>query len=100
MEGIKYDEDKHEWTQLDFGFIQGMIEVLMLGAKKYCDRNWMKVEPWDKRYFNACLRHLIAWFQGERLDPETGKSHLAHAACCLMFLWWCDVVAKKERTIQ
>jgi len=32
------------------------------------------------------LRHLTAWWAGEDLDPESGLHHLAHAACCLMFL--------------
>ena len=31
-------------------------------------------------------RHIFAWWGGEDKDPETGFSHLAHAACCLLFL--------------
>jgi hypothetical protein len=29
---------------------------------------------------------MLAWYSGERLDPESGLPHLYHAACCLMFL--------------
>lgn len=29
---------------------------------------------------------MWSWVAGERCDPETGESHLAHAACCLLFL--------------
>lgn len=28
---------------------------------------------------------ITTWWSGERIDEETGESHLAHAACCLWF---------------
>ena len=48
-------------------------------------RNWEKGMAWS-RPFSALMRHMWAWWAGEKLDPETGKSHLWHACCCLMFL--------------
>lgn len=59
--------------------------MLQHGAAKYGENNWQKVEP-RSRYIAAALRHLNAHQQGERNDPETGLSHLAHATCCLLFL--------------
>lgn len=38
------------------------------------------------RVYAAALRHLLAWWGGEDEDPETELSHLAHAACCVVFL--------------
>jgi hypothetical protein len=38
------------------------------------------------RPFNAAMRHLWAWFRGERCDPERKLPHLAHAAVNCMFL--------------
>jgi hypothetical protein len=35
---------------------------------------------------SAGYRHLTAWSMGENTDPETGLSHLAHAACNMLFL--------------
>lgn len=32
------------------------------------------------------MRHMWAWWGGQDKDPETGFSHLAHAACCIAFL--------------
>jgi len=32
------------------------------------------------------MRHIVAWWLGERDDPESGFHHLAHAMCCLIFL--------------
>jgi hypothetical protein len=38
------------------------------------------------RLVGAVLRHTFAWMRGESIDPESGLSHLAHAACGLLFL--------------
>lgn len=65
-------------------FKQRMAEVLEFGAKKYAPWSWMKGKEWS-RDLAAIHRHLDAWQRGE-IDPETGKSHLAHVACDLMFL--------------
>jgi len=32
------------------------------------------------------MRHIAAYNEHENKDPESGLSHLAHAACCLLFL--------------
>ena len=59
--------------------------VLTIGAEKYDEENWRKLDNLQKRYTGATLRHLFAHMDGERLDPETNLSHLAHALCCLLF---------------
>lgn len=66
--------------------MQAIIKVLMLGAKKYGPENWRQVDDAQRRYYNAAIRHLVSWKLGEKIDPESGESHLAHAACCLLFL--------------
>ena len=60
-------------------------EIMRFGAEKYAPRNWEKGMAWT-RPANACLRHLFAWLAGEHKDPETGRSHLAHAGACILFL--------------
>lgn len=37
-------------------------------------------------YYDACRRHLGAWFEGEERDPDSGLPHLAHALACLAIL--------------
>jgi len=64
--------------------------VLTYGSIKYEDNNWMHVNPPKDRYFSAMIRHITAWKGGERIDKESGLSHLAHAGCCLLFLMWFD----------
>lgn len=37
------------------------------------------------------MRHLTAWWGGEKSDPESGEHHLAHLGCCVIFLLWFDL---------
>ena len=60
-------------------------KVLTFVAQKYGDRNWEKGMRWS-RLFGALLRHVYAWWTGVDKDDETGLPHLAHAACCVLFL--------------
>lgn len=84
--GIKFDKDKVRPTLMMRSLnkaVASVQEVLLYGSKKYAPDNWQLVEP--ERYDDAALRHIQAYLSGELNDPETGKPHLAHALCCLMF---------------
>jgi hypothetical protein len=76
--------------------LKATVEILTFGAEKYEPDNWKHVPDSKRRYFDAMQRHLWAWKEGEQDDPETGKNHLAHAMCCLMFLYEHDVKYSKE----
>jgi len=84
--GVKYDNDKPQWSLLPFKALKEVVDVLTYGAKKYAPDNWKKVPNAKQRYIDAGFRHFTAYAAGEKLDPETGKSHLAHAMCCLLYL--------------
>lgn len=60
--------------------------VLAFGATKYARDNWRLVEDAQIRYMDAALRHLNAVRRGESQDSESGEHHLAHAACCVLFM--------------
>jgi hypothetical protein len=62
------------------------VRVLNLGALRYADHNWELVEGARDRYFDALMRHAVAWYEGERDDPDFGTHHLANACCCALFL--------------
>lgn len=87
-QGMKFDQGKPRWSLLPTGVVAAVVRVLTFGAKKYAPDNWKKIEP--VRYEDAAMRHFDAWRSGEKTDPETGESHLAHAVCCLFFLMWFD----------
>jgi len=83
--GRKDDTGKDPWHLFPFDAARAIVKVLEFGAKKYAPRNWEKGMAWSRLY-DACIRHLTAWFEGEKADPETGHSHLWHAGCCVLFL--------------
>ena len=60
--------------------------VMALGASKYGPFNWNEIPVDAATYYSAALRHLMSWFSGENIDPESGASHLAHARACLAIL--------------
>jgi hypothetical protein len=56
------------------------------GALKYGRSNFREVGVRSSIYYDACRRHLDAWFEGEDSDPDSGLPHLAHALACLGIL--------------
>ncbi len=85
-DGRKDDREKPRWDLLPFEALAPIVDVLTYGARKYAPENWRIVPDARRRYYAAAMRHMVAWWAGERNDPETGMSHLAHAGCCLLFL--------------
>lgn len=102
MEGRKYDHGKPMMSLLPPWAMEEIAKVLTLGAQKYEIDNWKRVEDGKQRYMDAMLRHINAFQRGEINDPEFGTHHLAHAACCLLFILDADVsgipLAPKEPT--
>ena len=83
--GIKYDGEKPKMNLLPPKAIVEVAKVLTFGAEKYGAENWKELEDLQNRYTAGALRHIFAHMDGEKLDPETGLSHMAHALCCLLF---------------
>ena len=84
--GAKHDGGKPRYDLLPAVAVDQVVAVLTFGAKRYAPDNWRHVEGWRWRYHAAALRHLFAWARGQRLDPDSGLPHLAHAVCSLLFL--------------
>jgi len=96
--GRKFDGGKARWSLLPIGPIREVIEILTFGAEKYEDDNWKRVPEGKTRYYDAAMRHITAWQDGEKRDPESGKSHLAHAICNIIFLLWFDQQEGSDET--
>ena len=90
--GRKFDGGKLQYGLLPPAALQATVEILTFGAEKYEPNNWKYVPDSKRRYFDAMQRHVWAWKSGEQNDPESGKHHLAHALCCLMFLYEHDTI--------
>jgi hypothetical protein len=87
---VKQTTGKTEWHLLPWREVEEVVQVMMHGNTKYAEESWKLVQDKEKPYFSAALRHIMAWMRGEKQDPESGRSHLAHAVCCLLILMWDD----------
>ena len=86
MKFTKHDAGKLRLDLIEPEFLEGLAAILTLGAAKYSAANWKQCPNPYERYYSALQRHLLAFAKDERTDKESGRSHLYHAACCLMFL--------------
>ena len=93
---MKFDTDKLRYDLIPVSATRGLASVLTYGAKKYKPGNWKLVDDKDK-YVAALYRHLDAWRDGEKVDEESGLSHLAHAMTNIAFLLDLDKPAKRKR---
>lgn len=82
---MKFDDGKLPVSLLSTEALLQTAAVLKFGADKYHAHNWRDGFAWS-RPLAAAMRHILAYNDGEDRDPESGLSHLAHAACCIMFL--------------
>ena len=98
--GMKFDNNKIRVDLIDPDFIINVSKILTFGARKYAPNNWQEVEDPINRYYGAALRHLLAWRQGEKRDPDSGLHHLWHCACNLMFLCWFERKADENCILQ
>ena len=94
--GKKFDSKKPRAELLPPRALLEVASVLGFGAEKYSENNWEKLENLESRYTGAALRHILALMSGEKLDPETGMPHEAHAVCCLLFILE-DKIKNEER---
>jgi hypothetical protein len=83
--GVKDNRGKAPIDLLPSRPLVAAAEIMAFGADKYKPHNWRLGLSWSQTW-SSLQRHLLAFNDGEELDPETGKSHLAHAMCQLMFL--------------
>jgi hypothetical protein len=86
-QGKRFNEGKRRWSLLDLKYLEGLVEVLEMGAIKYGDYNWTLGLPTTDIY-ESLMRHVIAWKSGEDKDAESGLDHIDHAICNLYFMKW------------
>ncbi|WP_120010213.1 dATP/dGTP diphosphohydrolase domain-containing protein [Teichococcus vastitatis] len=79
LQGKRFNAGKPRIDLVAPSILTAIGEVAAFGASKYGDRNWEKGMEFGKVYASL-MRHLIAWWQGEEKDAESGLSHLCHIA--------------------
>lgn len=65
--------------------LQGAM-ALFLGKTKYGRSNWRATPVSAQVYFEAALRHLYKWWEGEELDEEDGTGHLGNVLACIAII--------------
>jgi|TARA_R110000744_G_C19165459_1_gene541008 hypothetical protein len=86
-EPVKHDQDKPRIDLIPPQAIIDIAEVLTYGAEKYEAHNWRDNDGLAySRLYAAAQRHMLAFWGGQTADEDSGFPHLAHAACCIIFL--------------
>ena len=67
--------------------ILNLGKTMQDGKEKYGHMNWRETNVRSDVYYNAMMRHLLQWFDGEDRAEDSGCHHLAHVmACCSIIL--------------
>jgi hypothetical protein len=56
------------------------------GVTKYGRHNWRTAEVVASIYYDAALRHLFSWWEGQDEDPDSGVHHVTKAIAGLIVL--------------
>lgn len=54
------------------------------GSRKYGRHNYRDVGVRASVYYDASMGHIIDWWEGEDIDPDSGVHHLIKAMACLL----------------
>jgi len=96
-EAVKSDNGKPKYDLIDPEFLRLIAEVFTFGAIKYSEKNYLQGKGLDPaRVRNSLMRHYESYREGEWLDPESGKPHLAHLGCCVFMLFEIEQRKRKE----
>lgn len=60
--------------------------AMLEGARKYGRHNYRAAGIRYSVYYDAMMRHMQAWWEGEDIDPDSGLPHPAKAMACLVVL--------------
>lgn len=60
--------------------------AMLEGAVKYGRHNYRAIGVRASVYFDAAIRHLFAYWEGQDLDPDSGMPHIVKAMACLAVL--------------
>lgn len=77
---------KVPWSTTPQPVIAEVGLAMLEGALKYGRHNYRAIGVRTSVYFDAALRHLTAFWEGEDIDPDSGLPHIIKAIACLVVL--------------
>jgi|GEM_PF-1932766 len=77
---------KVPFTTLPMPVIAEVGLAMLEGARKYGRHNYRIGGVLASVYVDAANRHLIAWWEGEDIDPASGLSHITKAIASLVVM--------------
>lgn len=60
--------------------------AMLEGARKYGRHNYRASGVRASVYYDATFRHIVKWWEGEDIDPDSGLNHITKAIASLMVL--------------
>lgn len=73
-------------SAVPFGVVAEVGVGMLEGALKYGRHNYREAGVRASVYYDAAMRHLGSWWEGEDIDTDSGVSHVTKAICCLAVL--------------
>jgi hypothetical protein len=74
------------WSVIPWRALRGTALAMLEGSLKYGRHNYRDAGVRASVYFDACQRHLLPWWEGEDLDPDSQLSHIDKAIATLLVL--------------
>ncbi len=68
-------------------FIHALGLAMLEGSLKYGRHNYRSAGIRYGVYYDAMMRHMNAWWEGEDIDPDSGLPHPVKAAACCAILF-------------
>ena len=81
---MKFKEGKYRPSLVYSSLLKEISKVRQYGKEKHGGfETWDTTKPIE--HFDAAVRHINAYVEGETNDKESGLNHLSHSASNLMF---------------
>ena len=60
--------------------------AMLEGGRKYGTHNYREMGVRASVYYDAVMRHVMDWWEGEDIDPDSGLHHIVKAIASLIVL--------------
>lgn len=83
-----FGSNKASLSMVPSGVLMELALGMQEGALKYGRHNYRAIGVRGSIYYDAAIRHLMAWWEGEDLDPQSGAGlhHVSKAIASLTVL--------------